>query len=194
MSHPYDHATTGNTLLVYNMVRNRLPSIADNAGNMLLLSNFTWELMNQLEVCFQIATAKGTIPEDLTRIGHEENYSALQQSILADLVACLILMMNLSSSAGGSSSTGTGTFLKAAKAGSAEVEYDQIDSSKIYGSVVGKESLLNFYKKGAINKASQLGCVIEICDDCSINVGLAATTNIQPFITFHGGDCHGCGG
>lgn len=193
MPHAYDHATPGSALLIYNMVRNRLPSIADTPTNQGLLSNFTWELMNQLEVCFKVATDGGTITEDLSRIGQEENYSAIQQSIIADLVAVLVLLMNASSAAGGSSSSSTGTFLKKAKAGSVEVEYDQLDSGTINASTIGSENLLNFYKKAAINKAGQLGCVIEICDDCSFNISLAGTTDVVPFITFPG-DCGCCGG
>lgn len=183
MAHEYDHKTAGDAMLIYKMVRNRLPFIADNVANTTLLSNYTWEVMHQIEVCFKIAEQES--PNNV--VGLEGNYSALQQSIIADLVAVYVLLMQAAggydfTSGGGGGSSAPATYIKKAKAGSAEVEYDQFDTSKSTTSTaIGSKSLLEYFKKNAINKAAQNGCIIEICDDCSLTIqGMAVQP--QPFI------------
>lgn len=194
MPHTFDHATPGDNLLIYNMVRNRLPFILDIVANQTILSNFTWEIMNQLEICFRIA--EKVAPDNV--VGQEGNYTALQQSIIADLVAVYVILMQ---AAGGwdfttglpattGSAASTTTFLKKAKAGSVEVEYDQFDAGKGAGTTaIGNTSLLNFYKKNAINKAGQSGCIIDICDDCSLNVMNINMPTINPFIIVNACGC-----
>lgn len=193
MSHTFDHATPGESLLIYNMVRNRLPFIADLPANQSFLSNFTWEIMNQLEICFKIAEQEA--PNNV--VGQEGNYSTLQQSIIADIVTVYTIMMQAgggwdfaTGAAGGAASTAT--YLSKAKAGAVEVEYDQFKGTG--GSVetmVGGTSLLNFYKKNAVNKASQLGCIIDICDDCSMTAMTMNQPVVTPFIVM--GGCDSCG-
>ena len=58
-------------LTVKTMIINRLPFIIDNVGNTKLLSNFTLEVMNELEPCFRVRfTPEGV--EVFSRIGNEE--------------------------------------------------------------------------------------------------------------------------
>lgn len=185
MNHPYDHKTPGDNLLIYNMVRNRLPYIANNSGNQSILSGFTWEIMNNLEPCFQIAMA--TAPNNV--IGEEGNYSTVQQSIIADLVAVYGLLMQI---AGGYNFTLginvtpviTSTYIKKASAGSADVEYDQFDATKgTTKYLLGDENLMNFYKKGAIAKAAAIGCIIDVTDDATLKI-LEIQQQARAFIPF----------
>lgn len=146
-------------LSIYRMVRNRLPFVVDNAENMAVLSGFTLELMNQLNYLFEI-------PADM--IGKEENYTVLMQSILADIICVYILMAqaavtfkDLGAGAGTGGTAGSvDTFLKVAKAGSVEVQYDQADINKTVtksgeggGGSLGLTAMIDMYKASAIAKA-----------------------------------------
>lgn len=171
------------SLSIYQMVLNRLTVLEDSPENTTLLSNFTLEYMYSLEPCFQVATAKGTIAEDLTRIGDEDYYSIPQKSVIADLLAVMILTRNAATNSvvtGGGAATGT-TFLKKAKAGEAEVEYEQFKIKDGLSWYLNPESLINRYKKAAINTAALMGCVVDICDDCSVSL-VNSNGNAAPFI------------
>lgn len=167
------------------MILNRLPILDDTPGNQTLCSNFILESMEQLEPCFKIGK------DDPTLVGLEVNYSITQQSIIADLVCLNILMIAAIESSGGNATDGTEaltTFLKKAKAGSVEVEWGPFDLKSNATLAMSAQSYFDYFKRNAKNKAMQLGCMIDICDDCSLkfltqDVGL-------PFL--HVGDC-GCG-
>jgi len=170
------------------MVLNRLTFIENNPTNEQLISYFIFEVMAQLNVCFK---------KDDTDLGDETKYSTVQKSIIADLVSIYILIMQAGAVAGGvaGSSAATTTFISKAKAGSVEVEYKQFDV-KLGGSfAMASTDLITFYKKNAINKALSLGCIIDICDDCSVKAQLQMQNNLQGFITFQSDDgCGCCGG
>lgn len=165
-------------LSIYKIVRNRLPWVKDTPENKELISNYTLEVMYQLNSCFQI-------PGD--KIGQEENYTIIMQTIIADVICIFFLMAVLSSSVTGGESTTEGggessqnTFLKTAKAGSVEVEYEQFDSSKSGGSdaymslKLKAPDLISLYKGDAMSKASSIGCYLNIFDDGTLSVGCAA--------------------
>lgn len=167
-------------LSIYQMVRNRLPFLEDSPANESIVSSFTLEAMYQLELCFKVRFVEGV--EDWSRVGDEANYSVMQRSIIADVVAVYVLSftaaLNANPAAG---SQALGTFLSKAKAGSAEVEYDQFDIKKTSLMSLNAESLISTYKKSAINKGLQIGCLFDMCDDCSI-MWLDRQLVVPPFI------------
>ena len=97
--------------------------------------------------------------------------------MIADLTALYVIMWIASANTGGASwSTSTPTFLKKAQAGSASVEFGEF---KELGFRVDLTKLTDFYKSRAIGKAFQLGCKIEVCDDCSINISCGCDSSIS---------------
>lgn len=179
------------TLDVKQMVRNRLPFLEDTPANTTLLSQFTLEAMYELDLCFRIRIDSNG-DEVWARVGDEANYNVMQKSIVADLVAIYVLMVAFMETAAGNVSTNTAalqTFLKKAKAGSVEVEYDQFDLKKGTFSIDTK-TMLDKIKGDLMRKARGQGCIFDICDDCSL-AWQTQNTVIPPFGVF-GGDC-GCG-
>ena len=185
-------------LTVYQMVLNRLPFLVDNTGNKKLLSHFTLEVMNELEPCFRVRFNPDTNAEQFTRVGDEQFYSVLQRSVVADIVSMYIVLLKATETSAGDADTGvtaSPTFMSKVKAGSVEVEYDQFKLKDSTLMAIETEALLSTFKKNAIRKAGQLGCVIDICDDCSINLLETAmhTTNIPALrVSSWNSDC-GCG-
>lgn len=170
-----DH--TSSTLAIWTMVRNRLPFVADTVGNQTLVSNFILEIMHQLELCFQIGA------DDPADIGIEANYTVLQQSIIADVVAIQMLIVAGAEAAGGNADEATeavNTFLKKAKAGSVEVEFGPFEINKHASFAMSGIQLMAYLKRNAINKAAQIDCIIDICDDCSLKF-LNDNVIIPPF-------------
>lgn len=175
-------------LSIYMIVRNRLPWIKDTPENEKVISNFTLEIMYQLNSCFKIEEDK---------IGNEKNYTIIMQAIIADVI-CIFMLMSVMSGAlsvgneektdTGSGGTGqTGTFLKSAKAGSVEVEYAEYSSGS--GSSSSSSSYMSLklkapeqiamLKSDAMSKAGSIGCYLNIFDDGSLSVG--CTCGDSPF-------------
>lgn len=162
-------------LSIYTMVLNRLPIIEDSESNQDLISSFILEVMHVMETCFNQGSEK---------IGIESNYSILQQSVIADLTCLQILMIAAIETTGGNATDGSEaltTFLKKAKAGSVEVEFGPIDLKNNATLAMSAETYFKFFKRNAINKASQLGCLIDITDEASI-MFLVDNTIRKPFI------------
>ena len=152
-------------LSIYTMVLNRMPFLADNLTNQTLVSNFILEVMIVLEKCFEVGKL------DPSKIGVEANYSILMQSIVADITCLQILLVSALEATAGNATAGTepvNTFLKKAKAGSVEVEFGPFSLKENATLAMSGEMMYRYFTKNAINKAAQLGCNIEICDDCSI--------------------------
>ena len=176
-------------LSVWEMVQNRLPFLdGTSTNNETIVSDFTLELMHELEPCLKIEEAGGTI-------GDEADYSIAQKSLLADLVSCYILLAYALSQTGGtsaSSNIGTGTstdpdakVLKKAKAGSVEVEFAQFDLTKNAGLQTNTAQQLDRFKKSAMRRARALGCILDVCEDCSLAVSLALDYDAAPFLLFN---------
>lgn len=182
-----NHNTNNTEFYVHNMVFDRLPMLEDNQTNKDKLGRFTLEIMYELEPCFR-AKAK-TDPPAEANIGNETNYDIRQRSVVADLVAVKVLMFHINSQMFGDNSAGTGTgtgnpnkVLTKAKAGSAETAWEQFDIKK---SATGMSAtdLMDKYKKDAIRKAHALGCLIDICEDCTMAVqSMQAGATLKPFI------------
>ena len=157
------------------MVGNRLPflDIADPDIE-LRLSNFTLEIMSML-TCLK---------KEGAQIGHEEEYTVQEQSFIADLVALYELLRRNAENYGasGSSSTGAslGVFLKKAKAGSAEVEYDKLDAATISATAGSTNDLYNRLRNSAINKGAILGCLIDFTEESGL-IFIDCTVPAPPF-------------
>lgn len=183
-------------LSIYRMVLNRLPFLSDNEQNTTLLSNFTLEVMWELERCFQVRLK--TDPPDDANVGQEDLYTLAQKSVIADIVSVYVLTLKAAATAGGDVAAAVNpmiTFMNRVKAGSVEVGWDQFSVKDANTLAVGASNLVDMIKKDATRKARSLGCIIDICDDCSTQVIEAAQNNfVQPFIVFRGGGDCGCGG
>lgn len=180
---------------IYDMVLARLPFLEDSERNQQLLSLLTFEVMNELELCFKVTVlADGTIDE--TRLGDEQYYSVIMKSIIADIVSVYVLLLKgVGSRFDGSTETDTGAgarYMSKTKAGSVEVEWDQFDSKKMGATwLLGTQGLIDQYRQSAIRKARTLGCVIDICNDCSIALELMLNPAVAvPFLNI--GSCGCC--
>ena len=181
---------------ITDMVFMRLPFLAITDNNKELISMFIVDVFFELDVCFR----KGLLNADpaLEEI-NEENYNFVQKSIIADIVCCYIILIKMMGNIGGVADRTGGNaniepqkFLKRAEAGSVTVEWEQFDLNKASLAMSG-EKLLDRYKKNAIRKALTLGCIIDICDDCSLQAKLQIEGNLMPFkVVSFDNDC-GCG-
>lgn len=178
------------TLTVYQMVRNLVPFLLDTPENEAIVSTFTFEVMTELERCFEVRNYGQPITTDWARVGDEQYYTQEQKQIVADLVAVYIIQMQAALNTGGSGGANVlNTFLKKAKAGSSEVEYDQFNVNNAMLLTFKTDVLVNIYKKAAIRKALLLGCVFDLTDDASLTFWEGQFTP-QPFIIHR--DCGCC--
>jgi len=164
------------------MVYNRLQFLSHTNENEEVIKAFVWEIMNELEPCFKVGDAN---------IGDESKYTMVMQSIIADLVASYILLgvVGVNSQGSSSGSLPSVRYLKRTKAGSAEVEWGQIsvkDSNVLF---ISADRLMTYYKADAAKKARGLGCILDICDDCTAT--LDGVTGALPSITISSCGC-GC--
>lgn len=148
---------------IATMVFNRLPFLTNNAANLTKLGEVILEVMSELEMCFMVNNLR---PEGETDswVGFEEKYSIEQRVVIADVVAVYLLLYKMIATTGGVSDgtadgNSEGKYLKKTKAGSVEVEWDQIDSKK-GGLNSSGDGLLKMFKESARRKASLLGCII----------------------------------
>ena len=178
-----NHATT--ILSVWDMVKNRLSYISDDTEQT-LGNELTWEAMHNMEVCFRID--KDLEDGGTSSIGNEAAYSVPQRSLLADLVAIGMLTRKLLSNASTSSGSdgSTSTFIKKAGAGSAEVEFEQVDGRKLAGGSVFSLTpvqLLKSLRQSAIAKGVKLGCELIFLDDGGLEVSCFSCNDLPtPFI------------
>lgn len=181
-------------LSITDMVYTRLPFLEKTDTNKALIQSLTVEVMFDLDICFKT----GILETEETEWS-EDKYNVLQKSIIADIVCIYILLIQMLANIGGvaSSNGSSGSpapkFLKQAKAGSVEVQWEQFDLNKATLAMSG-EKLLDRFKKSAINKALKMGCIIDICDDCSLIASKAIEDSVAPLkIVNFASDC-GCGG
>jgi len=161
MSEAPDHRR--NDLYIQEMVYNRLPFLARTDNNNTLISTYTYEVMLELEVCFQVDAdlAEG----EQSNVGNEAVYSMPQKVIIADVVAVEIIIMKIAGNMGGTATgdedgTNQSKYLKKAKAGSVETEWDQFDVKKGGALTSSSDALLKMYQQSASRKSSLLGCTI----------------------------------
>lgn len=115
---------------------------------------FAKEIMYMLQNCLKIADAG---------VEDESAYTFMQLSLISDLVCIKLLNTKAVQDMASSSSGDGGTYLKKAKAGSAEAEFDSIPKEgRMYSSV---SELFKEIKAEALSKASQYGCMIPMITD-----------------------------
>lgn len=187
---------TGEDLSIMDMVLNRLKFLLNTPENTAILSIYTIEIMSELEQCFRVDKDLPIVPPDTTNIGNENKYTLPQRVVIADLVCVYVLMAMLTGNMAGTVD-GNGDpvapspkVLTRTKAGSVEVEWEQFDVKKGAGLYTTSESLMDIYKKSAIRKARALGCIIDICGDCSLAVELMMDAFL-PFKVISGLSCSG---
>lgn len=152
---------------IYRMVLNRSQFIKNTPENEETISNYTLEIMYQLNYCFKI---------DEADIGNEDLYSINMRAIIADVI-CVYLLSTMSTNILAMNSINESEhldiektkYIKTAKAGNVEVEYDQFDKSKnrvkIDTLLIKLEALINLYTSDAKTKAAAYGCTISLFDD-----------------------------
>jgi hypothetical protein len=181
---------------LYHMVLNRLSFLPDTPETEQLVNDYFYEVAWEMEPCFRIAVLPdGTIDE--SRVAVEANYSVAQLSICADLIAVYILMQVSAFNASGGADADTGatatlSFLSRAKAGSAEAEWTQLDTSKAEVLALDADKIISMYQQSAARKARNMGCIIDICTDCFGPNGVMLSGPL-PLVTVTGCGC-GCGG
>lgn len=189
MPAPTNHAQDASIL---DMTANKLPTLIDkeDSPTQLDLSLMTYELMVEFEKCFKVAyrsivsnvlTILEQVPENATEtnIGNEDFYKPIEKSILSDLLAMQWVFRKASELAAsiGTNSTGTGTdaapgtLLKKAVAGSAEVEFEKLDTKNV-PLLLDAPKLIDSFKASAIRKALTIGCIVDIHDDLVFNAYL----------------------
>jgi len=110
--------------------------------------------------------------EEIGNIGNEDFYTNAEKSIIADMVCMQWIFSDAVNRSSTITSTTAPTFVKKAKAGSAEVEYDKADS-KTLPFLIDAGKMMDKFKADAQRKALSLGCVIDICDDCTYKAYLS---------------------
>ncbi|CAB4185081.1 hypothetical protein UFOVP1492_123 [uncultured Caudovirales phage] len=188
-----DH--TGSATTIYRMALDRLPFLEDSTANVTLLSRITLEVMWELEPCFDVKTSIVDGSVNVDRVGDEENYSVSQKSIIADLVAVFCAMAKAAAFVGGDAQSPVPvlpqtTYINKVKAGTVEVSYDQFTVKDSATLSLSSDAMIGALKSAAMRKARTLGCIIDICEDCSLAVQLYTPT-LKPFVIIQ--DCESCG-
>lgn len=179
---------------IVQMVLDRLPIMENTEQNTDKIGRMIYEVMWELEPCFRIAGTGEN--RDVSRIGKEVNYDIGRRSVIADVVSVYILLILSALATGVQDSEGnvTGsTFLKSAKAGSVEVSWEQFSMKDSNLLSIGGAGLMEMYKKSAMRKARNYGCIIDICGDCSLAIEILNQSPAPPFIVVEHG-CTSCGG
>jgi hypothetical protein len=135
-------------MTIQEAVYRRLTYLEQNEDNNSLIEEFAIEVKAELEPFLN----KG-----------DADYTVLEMSLIADMVSIYLLLSAFTKNS--LSTEGVSNFLKKAKAGSVEVEYDAHNASTSLGAVDAK-SLMAILKDNASRKARLLGCILDICGDC----------------------------
>lgn len=160
-----DHNTLD--LSIFKMVLNRLPFVEDTPNNRKVLSEYTLEVMNDLEGCFKVGVVDDIPVEG--RVGVETYYSVFQKSIISDILATNILVNKAISNVGGNNQTlpieeVETTYLKKVKAGSVEVEYDQVSLKDKMILAMDTSAMIARYREDAKRKLASIKCIYDTTD------------------------------
>jgi hypothetical protein len=144
----------------YRLVKARLPFLTE-PDETEELQDLRLDTFYQLAKCFKL---EGTDIEDITK------YDRLQLMLVADIVAIKYLW-GLSAKRLGASTSGANvpTFLKRAKAGSAEAEFSQVTGT---GGGMSIDDLLDKLRASAMGQATGMGCVLDFLADPNAEVVL----------------------
>jgi hypothetical protein len=143
---------------ITKFVYNRIPFLVESEANQNLISNYIVEAANEAQSCFNVPA---------NSVAVESAYTAFQKSILGDMVAVGILKRIVAENSQ-NASIGAGaeaaTYLKKAKAGSAEAEFEQVDIDKTMNKealVMKAQGFIDLYVGDITRKYGQLGCVYD---------------------------------
>lgn len=156
-----DHRTE---LAITDMVYARLPFLSRTDANATKISNLILEVMSELDVCFYIDETNDSEPP-VSWVGDESKYVLNQRVVIADVVAVYLLIFKVVQETGGLATvdgdgTNEGKFLSKTKAGSVEVEWEQIDTKKGGGLTGSSEGLIKMYQESASRRGRAIGCTI----------------------------------
>ena len=191
-------------ITIYKRVLNRLPFLLDDSSNETLISEWTYEVMWQLEPCFKVANQ--VTPKDEDRIGQEQYYSVNKQSMIAEFVSLFMLQSLAVARAGAGTehivdaataqstltSTNGGLYLKRAKAGSAETEFAQVKISDSQFFALNATELINLIKQNILSQSAWFNCPLSV-NGCTITFNPIKQGSVKPFLVTGGSDCLGCG-
>ena len=172
---------------VYSLVLDRLLFIVDDSTllpspNATKISGITWEVMLWINQCLRIPTDE---------MGIESNYTELQLSLIADVVAYYVLLYRAIALGAGvegydittSTVTPNGLFLKKTKSDDTEVEWGQLSTKENanHGGINVSTLMADLYSS-MCSKAKIYNCTICRCKDCTLSINMIDTGIIQPFI------------
>lgn len=190
INHKADIGGASGDINVYSWVLDRLLFLEDDANtppsaNANKISRLTYETMLWLNQCFRLSD------DDL---GVEVEYSKIQLSLIADVVAYHVLLYRaIALGAGiegytllpssGSSIAPNGLFIKKAKSDDTEVEWEQMETkdNSIHAGI-NIASLMNNLYMDMCSKIVLYDCHICRCDDCSLKLEFIDDGIVQPFI------------
>lgn len=142
---------------------------ASNTTQLTLSENIIKDVFVDLEVCFKERFGGVDISiEDWDRVGVQANYNPMQISLVGSFAAMRYLYRYISENSqaitASLNNADGGRMISKAKAGTAEVEYDQRDirNNPI---VLSAEKLMNELKSEVMRKGRNLGCIIDITAD-----------------------------
>lgn len=155
------------TIGVIDMLANRLTFLDFTDSSLdTLSSNFIAEAMHELNVC---------LSKEDAQVGNEANYSFAEKSLLADVVAVQLLMnqsiKNIYGTVGNVTDVNAvDKFVKSAGAGSAKVEFEQVDNKKSSSKVLGLDTLIDMYRSAAVRKGHKLGCDLVFLENGGLEI------------------------
>lgn len=203
---------TNPDLTIVQMVQSRLYFMDFTAEPALeqRLKDFIWEVMSDLEPCLRVSRIDWNNTQESTdsetppwpdplpspdKVGHEEFYTMTMKILIANLVTVNALMFFAAFNASGGTSTGgvAGVFMSKAKADVVEVEWKQLTATAgIVGGIgLDTKSLIEYYTKQALRNASVYGCVLSVCDPCTLTAAGLLVPSAVPFIIVQDCNC-GC--
>ena len=160
---------TGTTTITYVQQLTNGEAVGDTVQidgnyNEQLISRYIYQMMQQLQPCFQM-------PDD--QLGIEENYSIVQKMIIADLVAWSILFRQVLINAEGNAADPNAPealtrYISSAKAGEVSTNWSYIKMSDSGKAAMNADGMMAAFKANAVCLANQLGCSVEVCADGTI--------------------------
>lgn len=188
VDHRRDTGGGAGELNVYALVLERLLFLVDDEAtsgtNSTHISVLTLETMLWLNVCLRL---------DQADVGLETNYTQLQLSLIADLVAYHVLLYRAIAMGAGidgytikaSSSTSVspnGLYIKKGRSDDTEVEWDLIDTKEnsIHGGINISEIMAKLFND-MCDKIQLYQCRICRCADCSLKLEFIDDGIVLPF-------------
>jgi hypothetical protein len=143
-----------------------------------LISRYIYQLMIQLQPCFQIS------PD--TDVGDEAVYTQLMKMVIAELVCWYILFrQSLINAEGDPTNPITPApptrYISSAKAGEVATNWAYIKLSDTGKASIDAKGMMAAFKENAVCLARQLGCDIEVCEDGAISC--SCSNNASPVVT-----------